>query len=268
MNIEAYRSIASESRLLIPDLAIVKVELKLTDTDGILTLIVSSPNYMESTIDLNALTNNTLYRMYIDQNLELTPPIDFDYYLSMRTNVNSLIKDIGSHINNPKAVLTSAGNPTVFIHIYKNKDDAVIIFDPVIVVTHSDIKIQETQQSSDAVLIRAKYPEYDLKRQLIHLKKRLTTQLDPNMSIGYLDVQNDILLDFMMFMLEENPDLYTKYLARFPKLDSLKTTILDTSLLSTKSGDACIEEIVSAKGRVREIQKKYYDEKAKIIKEF
>lgn len=104
-----------------------------------------------------------------------------------------------------------------------------------------------------------KYPSYKEKQSKIFLHSVIKDQINNKTSLSYIDAQLELISDLVLKIITQYPlkDIDAKYIS------DIQGAVNSTSLLNIKSADKMINELNTNKMTVRNIQKAYYEEKAK-----
>lgn len=94
-------------------------------------------------------------------------------------------------------------------------------------------------------------------------KKKVLMELNPNTSLAALEAQVDLLTTIVITMLKNQPDLIKFIQKDISYLSSFEQVFTDTSLLTIKDSEKCLNEIKENKAKIRQVQIEYYNEKNK-----
>lgn len=104
-----------------------------------------------------------------------------------------------------------------------------------------------------------KYQSYKEKQSKIFLHSVIKDQINNKTSLSYIDAQLELISDLVLKIITQYPlkDIDAKYIS------DIQGAVNNTSLLNIKSADKMINELNTNKMTIRNIQKAYYEEKAK-----
>lgn len=104
--------------------------------------------------------------------------------------------------------------------------------------------------------------------KLRKLKFDMLPRLPVRQNVTYLDLQSDLLLKIIRFVLKESPELARKIEKEYPEINEILKSLDDLNILDKPYGMYCIDGAKERKLQTRDIQEDYYDSAEKIRTEF
>lgn len=142
--------------------------------------------------------------------------------------------------------------------------DTLIAFTCQFIETDEENPAALTYDGSDyhILSVAASYfPAMQDKLAKLVARKELLNQLDPNNSLSYIEAQLDMLTKLVITMLKSQPEVCEKVCQSFIDMPQFEQAFNETSVLSVKTAEKCLEELWSTKAKVRDLQRQYFEAK-------
>lgn len=153
--------------------------------------------------------------------------------------------------------------PLIVLYFHDTAEDVTIVINRDVDLAGSTVPVELVQNGKTLpeILLEDK-PDFAAYQTIRTARQKLIRAAEPNMALAYLEAQLDIVTKLLLLALDKNNTLKTDVAQGFPQLQQFEDVFNTSNLLTVKTVDKCLSELVENKTRLRGLQSSYYAVKA------
>lgn len=232
--------------------------------------VIYDETMTELTIKLNKFNEKSEEEVICSKTVNLNAMFKSNNYFTLRTkpmngktsfgdfiDMNSIARS-RDELYMQSLIDNTSDFPNVVLYFNNSADEVIVIMNGPV---KTDYAYKVIDNLSANAIAQEIYPDLVKTMNIWQARGQMIWDLDPNLSLAYIEAQLDAITKAFFLLLKQMPDSKTKLLTEFPELADFESELTSSTVFTVKSVAKCLEEIQDTKNKVRQLQKSYYEAK-------